>query len=276
MFKTQPTLAYILTAIILLLSFAASAGGIFVGDLYRDTAFSEAAWFGNDLITLVIAVPLLVGTLIFSIRGSGLAQLIWLGMLDYTLYNYAFYLFGTAFNLFFLIYVGIFALSILALIFALPKVDINRLKAVFETRLPSRGISLYMLFVAAGLGGVEITQWANFILKQQLPMVIENTTPATHVIVALDLSLVVPYFLLGAIWLWQKKPWGFMIATIMNVKGTIYMMALTAATASITQAGFTEAAAELPIWIFLQLSSLIASVILLRSFQASNRISDKS
>jgi len=46
---------------------------------------------------------------------------------------------------------------------------------------------------------------------------------------------------------------------IMNVKGIIYMLAITAATASIVQAGYAEASAELPIWILLFVGSLVAS-----------------
>ena len=95
--------AYRLSAIIIVLALVASLGGLFIKDIYRDNTFVTAAWNGNDFVTLVIALPLLVVSLILSMRGSQRAQLVWLGMLDYMLYNYAFYLFGAAFNSFFLI-----------------------------------------------------------------------------------------------------------------------------------------------------------------------------
>ncbi|HHY46565.1 MAG TPA: hypothetical protein GX506_04605 [Firmicutes bacterium] len=50
-----------------------------------------AGWFGNDLVTLSVALPLLVGALVLSMKGSHRAQLVWFGILDYMLYNYAFY-----------------------------------------------------------------------------------------------------------------------------------------------------------------------------------------
>jgi hypothetical protein len=63
----------------------ASVGGLFIDDQYRDNAFAASAWLGTDLVTLVIAVPVLVAVLILSLRGSARAQLVWLGMLDYAL-----------------------------------------------------------------------------------------------------------------------------------------------------------------------------------------------
>jgi hypothetical protein len=58
--------AYILSVIIAILMIVASAGGLFIDGLYRDNTFVKSSWHGNDLVTLAIAVPLLVGSLIFS------------------------------------------------------------------------------------------------------------------------------------------------------------------------------------------------------------------
>jgi hypothetical protein len=42
----------------------------------------------------------------------------------------------------------------------------------------------------------------------------------------LDLTLVVPFLALAAVWLWRGDPWGAVLATILCVKGTIHMLAL--------------------------------------------------
>jgi hypothetical protein len=54
---TQPRLARLLSVIVALLAFVASAGGLFWEGLYRDNTLVTAAFRGNDLITLVVAVP---------------------------------------------------------------------------------------------------------------------------------------------------------------------------------------------------------------------------
>ena len=92
MFRTTPTTAYALSTIIAILTIVACVGGLFIDDQYRDNAFAASAWRGTDLATLVIAVPMSIGALVFSLRGAIRAQLVWLGMLDHKLYNYAFYL----------------------------------------------------------------------------------------------------------------------------------------------------------------------------------------
>src|SRR3990172_5342244 len=115
----KPGPAYLLSILIAVLATLTSAGGLLLEGLYRDNIFVISAWKGNDIVTLFIAVPILVAAMIFSRRGSLKAQLVWMGALDYMLYNYAFYLFAARFNAMFLVYVALLGLSIFALIFGL-------------------------------------------------------------------------------------------------------------------------------------------------------------
>ena len=98
-FKTT----FILSVLIAVLALVASAGGLFLDNLYRDNPFVTAVWQGNDAVTLFVAVPILVVASILAQRGSKRALLIWLGSLDVILYNYAFFLFAARLNWFFLI-----------------------------------------------------------------------------------------------------------------------------------------------------------------------------
>ena len=79
-----------LSAMIALLAAVASVGGIVVDDLYRDNQLVASTFYGNDLVTLLVAVPVLIGSLILSARNSLRAQSIWFGMLVYMAYNFAF------------------------------------------------------------------------------------------------------------------------------------------------------------------------------------------
>ena len=132
---------YNLSIIITILIIVASAGGLFIDGLYRDNTWTTTQLRGSDLVRLLVVVPVLVAALILTKRGSQSALLVWLGMLWLTIYDYAFFLFGAAFNEFFLIYVALFSLSILALIFALPWVDANTISQKFQARTPVRWIS---------------------------------------------------------------------------------------------------------------------------------------
>jgi len=81
-----------------------AALGLLFSDRDRDADWIRATWFGNDLVTLSIAVPLLVAGAVSARRGSSCGLLVWLGVLGYSVYNYAFYLFGAALNAFLLLY----------------------------------------------------------------------------------------------------------------------------------------------------------------------------
>jgi hypothetical protein len=269
LFCTRSTTAHTLSVIVAVLMIVAAAGGLLIEDHYRDNAFTAWAWRGTDLVTLVVAVPILIVALIFGRRGSFQAGLVWLGMLDYTLYNYAFYLFGAAFNRFFLIYVALFTLSIFALVFAITKVDAKEVRLRFASRTPVRWIAGYMLFVALGIGGLWIAQSLGFVFSGQVPQFITDVGHPTAIVFALDLSLVVPFLVLGAIWLWQRRSWGYVLAAILNVKGAVYMLALAGVSVAQAQAGFPEALTQLPLWGVLSLGFLVASLFLLGNLKST-------
>jgi hypothetical protein len=99
------------------LAAAGSLGGLFMNGLYQDPAAVSTRFRASDLITLVIALPLLGGALVASRPGSRRGALIWAALLAYAVYDYAFYAFGMAFNDLFLVHVALFTLALFALVF---------------------------------------------------------------------------------------------------------------------------------------------------------------
>lgn len=248
MFRQRPDAAFALSAVVAALAAAAAAAGLAVDGIYRDNAFVSAGWRGNDWITLVVAVPALAGAARLARRGDPRAQLVWLGALDAVLYNFAFYLFGSALNRLFVVYAAIVALALAALLAALVAVDPAALGARVRWGRATRAAAGFALFVAAGLGAAELAQVLGYAAGGALPAVVERTGHPTHVVAALDLTLVVPYLALGGVLLWRRRPWGVVVAAVLLVKGAIYLLALVATTLSIMAAGYPEAAAELPLW----------------------------
>jgi hypothetical protein len=267
--KAPPRSTRILTLLIALMASVASAGGLFLPGLYRDNLLIRSAWKGNDLITLLLAIPCMAVALLLSLRGSSRAHLIWLGTLAYMLYNYAFYLFGAAFNQFFLLYVAIFTFSILALVFSLPQVPAQELSQACGPRTPVRWVAGYMLLTGVGIGGLWIAMSAGFLLTGEVPQPIVASGHPTGVVFALDLSLMVPGMVLGGLWLFKRRPWGYVLAAIMNVKGAAYTLALAAASLTASRAGIPDAVAQIPLWLSLSLASLVATALLLGNLKAA-------
>ena len=259
--QTRLRTAHILSGLVALLMILQSAGGLFFPSRYRDNAFVLSAWKGNDLVTLAVAVPVLIAALIFARRGSARARLIWLGGLDYALYNYAFYLFGSAFNAFFLVYVVLFVLAIFALIFGFAHLDVNRIGTQARAGMPVPWIGGYFLFVASGLGAVYLVLSLSFVFTGQLPAIITMTGRPTSIAFALDLTLLAPWLVPGAVWLMKRQAWGYVITGILGVKGPLYTLVLAVSSLAAMNAGIGSAATELPLWVTPTVMGSLASAL---------------
>lgn len=267
MFKSKFRTSYVLTIIIAILATIASAGGLFIHGLYRDNALIISAWHGNDFVTLVIAIPLMVLSLIFAMRGSQKAQLVWIGTLGYTLYNYIFYLYGTAFNRFFLIYVLLFTLSIYALVFAMTKIDVMAVSQEFSVATPVKWISGFMIFFAVLIGVLWIAMSLSFVFTGQVPQPILQTDHPTGVVFATDLSLLIPALIYGSTLLWKRHPWGFVLSSIVLIKASTYGLVMIAMSV-FTYVELGTIDSLLTLWVVLSLGCLISCGLLLGNMKS--------
>jgi hypothetical protein len=255
-----------LSAVIAVLMAFASLGGLLLHGLYRDNTWSTAAFRGTDLATLLFAVPVLVVALVLAHRGSDRARLVWLGVLAYNVYNYAFYLFGSAFNDFFLLYAALESLSLIALAGAIPAV-LAVPRAV--KRAPARLVAGYMAVVGVVFAAMWVAQAVRYLADGTPPKVIAQSGIHTSIVFALDLTLIVPAFLIGAVLLWRRHPAGVVFGVAMNVLGVLYMAALALAGRFQANAGISGASWADPPWIELALTSLAACWLLLRNLTAA-------
>jgi len=139
-----------LAATLVTLMGAQSAAGLVMPTEYRDTDWIKAAWFGNDVITLLVVVPLGIATRWAATFGSTRATLLWIGAVGYAVYNYAFYLFGAALNAFLPLYVITLGIAIVTLTSALAHLDPIAVQASFRNLVPSRAIGVYLVSLACG------------------------------------------------------------------------------------------------------------------------------
>ncbi len=106
--------------------------------LYRyDTVLYASQSIAQDVVTLVLGIPLLVAGIFLSLKGSLRGQLLLTGGLGYFLYTYTAMVFLAAYNPLFLVYVALFSLSLFAFILALSGMDTARLTRQVSGRLAS-------------------------------------------------------------------------------------------------------------------------------------------
>lgn len=253
--------SFVLSVAVAALMAAQTVVAISMPQLYRDEAWALEAWRLNDVVTLALAVPLLIGALLLARRGSLRAALVWFGVLQYALYNYAFYLFGAALNAFFLLYVILFVLSTLALILGLVGFDTEQVQRSFGERAPARLVTGYLVFWAVALGVAWIAQWLGFLVTGRAPEIGEEPF---RLIAALDLSLVVAPLAIISVFLWRRHAWGFILAVILLVKGALYSVLLSAASLPLID-GEWGGDPLLPLWLVLAAGAIASLVGLLWS-----------
>jgi len=242
--------------------------GLVFRDAYLDAPWIKAAWFGNDLITALLAVPLTIAALIYVRRGSVRGSLVWLGMLAYAVYNYAYYMLGVELNIFFPFYVLALLAGSFSLLLLLVRLEVPDVAEHFRERLPHRLIGGYFAFVAGGLTVAWIGMWAaSMFFGAELP--VEKS--AFRLVASLDLVLMVPVLSAGGIMLWNRRPWGYVISALAGVQSTLYLLVLTANSAVYISRDIVEPPGEMPVWGTLCLLTAIATALLFRN--ASGHVS---
>jgi hypothetical protein len=242
------------------------AGGVFIRGLYRDNAWVVSVLKGTDFETLVLDVPVMIWALVAAMRGSMRARLILMGMVYYVFYNNQYYLFS-AFNRFFLVYVALFILSSCALVALLLGTDAGRLGDIGRAA-PRRTIAVIMFANAAILAVMWVGQAAMYIADGRLPQLIIDTGAGTHMVAILDLTLIVPPLVLGGLWLWQARPWGRVIATVMLVQCTAITVDLVVTPPFQAAAGVKDAWTMVPLWAVMGVTFLFCSLSMLRRVKA--------
>ncbi len=233
--------------------------GLIFPDQYRDPAWIQAAWFGNDLVTLFLAGPLLLYGAIGVTRGSQRELLLTLGLVAYAAYNYAYYMLGASLSVFFPLHVAAFVLSVATLIVGLSRVDASYLAAGFHPSTPVHLLGAYFALVGAGLTSCWIAMWAAFVFFGRPAPV---PTEVFKLVAALDLSLMVPLLVAGGTLLWRRRDWGFIIATVAAVQASLYLIVLTVSSIVAMQRDL-PGAREFPLWGVLAALTTVAALVLL-------------
>ena len=253
--------AFITSIIISVISLFVSIVSLVV-PIYRDNNFIKVAMKGNDIATLGLAVPLLIISLILAKNNSKNGVLLWYGALFYMVYNYLFYLYGTAFNKMFLLYILIIVLSMYSLFFGLTSIDPNQYITTVPDSLLVKISAGFMILFAILLGSIWIIMSISYVFTEKIPQPIIDTEHPTAVVFATDLVVLIPLIAMSGIFLWKRTQWGYIFSTISLVKATSYGLALIFMTLLFKkETGKSDPL--LFLWVILTLGSLFAMIVLL-------------
>lgn len=234
--------------------------------LYRfDTVNSSSQEIGNDIVTLLIGVPLLLTGIVLSRKGSLRGQLLLTGALGFFLYTYASMSFLTAFNPFFLIYVALFSLSLFGFILSMKNLDVDEVARHIQDGFPRRAIAIYFIIVAVFLTLAWLGLVASPLLTWVPPAGLESAI--TMVIQALDLGVIVPTSLLTASLLIKKQAWGYALSSVILLKILTMGAALISMIIVQLLAGVAVDPVVSTVFVIISLSGIVLGIITLRNIR---------
>ena len=196
-----------------ILAIVAAAGGLLVKGIY-DNLFQADYLPGavaQDIITVLLSVVLIF--LIVSTKENDIKkQIIIMGVLGSQFYLYGIFTIERVYNLFYLVYLAIFALSFWTLIYSLAGFRSQR----FQNLRLNRGMLNLTAISSIVIAVLFIFLW----VMSLLPLMQErNRIEFLYSIYILDLAFVMPAFIVTALMSFQRKPLGILMTPAMMIVG---------------------------------------------------------
>ncbi len=254
------------TALAAVAALTSGVSFLFWDVFHRDVPMTVGNMRGTALAMLVIAVPLLVGSMILSSRGSLRALFVWLGSLAYIAYNAVMFCFALQFNSFFLLFAALLGLSFWALVTRLSQFDLAA--AAGGAGVPARAVAVYMLICLVVFALTWLRDVIPATIGNVLPGSFEGTGLTQNPIYVVDFAFTFPLLATGAAWLWRRRASGYVIGGMMVV-----MLTIETASIAIDQAfghlhDRSASLGAVPIMVVFTVAGLVFSTLFLRGMGA--------
>lgn len=217
---------------------------------------------GQDVVTLFLGIPLLIISLYLSRKGSLKGRLLLTGTLSYFLYTYTQFT-CIAYNQIFLVYVTLMALSLYAFILTMMSFDMKELSLSFDRKLPVKLLGGFQIFTALGLALNWLGDIISSLIKGTMPTALLHYTSIP--VYSMDLGLVVPTFILSAILIIKRRPFGYLLSSIMIIKAFTMWIALTSMTVALAVEGEQMNFSEMAMAPFFSLVTIFFFILLLKN-----------
>ncbi|MEK4851850.1 hypothetical protein NST04_18525 [Paenibacillus sp. FSL H7-0756] len=279
----------LLTWMVIVLGIVASGIGLFSGDgaekggshpfytsirgekielygtgIYKDDSLSAASQaIAQDGITLVAGIPLLLVSLLLSLRGMIRGRLLLAGALGYFTYTYASYCFLAMYNDLFLVYVMLFSASLFAFIMVFRSLE--RDGVLMNSQLPAVRIGFILLLIAFLIIMLWLGRIAGGWRQGTSPEGLEHYT--TLVIQALDLAVLLPVMVLTGGLLVRRQSYGYLLAPVVLVKAATLLTSISSMMIGMLRAGVHVSMVELILFPIFNLAVIWCLILVLRNAQ---------
>jgi len=195
-------LVHTLSSVVGIFMATASATGLSYREAIYPTDDLLQSFLSNDVLNLVVGLPILYGSMWLARRGQLIGLLFWPGALFFVLYNYIVYVFAMPLNAAFLLHLTLVTLSVYTVIGLIATIDGKAVQQRLSGAVPERLaggvlVGLGLLFLLRVIGVIVHA------LLSQAPMA------ETEIAVHTSDFLISPAFVIGGVLLWRREALGY-------------------------------------------------------------------
>lgn len=217
----------------------------------------------QDVITIILGIPLLMISLFLSRKGSLKGRLLLAGTLGYFLYTYMSYVFLWMYNPLFLLYVILMSASFFSFTLNMISFDLENLNSHFSKRLPVKFIGGFQIFFSISLVFLWLGRMVPALINKTVPFGLEHYT--TLVIQGMDLGFIAPIAFISGIMILKRRPLGYLLSSVIIMKGITMGAAITAMIIGQALAGVYMSLAEIIMFPVVNLIIIYCLILLLKN-----------
>ncbi len=217
--KGKLSLIYASSLFISVLIAAASVAGLRYRTIMYPTDELVQTFVSNDVVNLLIGLPILLGSMWMAWRSKMIGLLCWAGALFFVFYNYTAYVFAMPLNWAFPLHLILMMLSAYTLVALVARIDGKAVQHRLAGVIPERFA-----------GGVLAVLGSLFLLRVLGVMVgaLSNGTLLSETEFAVNIAdfLTTPAWVIGGILLWQRRELGYVTGLGLLFQGSMLFIAL--------------------------------------------------
>lgn len=195
---------------------AASLIGIYTADFYaRESENWQLQALGQDVIDLLLIVPFLTVSAVFTYFNRKIGLSLWCGALLYLIYTFTIYAFSIHFNSLFILYCLILGISFYAFLFIVYKQAKERIPWVITSTRLTNTIAVYFLLIAVVFYALWLSDIISAIGQGVLPQSLQEASLVTNPVHVLDLAVLLPGLFITGILLLRKNHLGIMLTPVL-------------------------------------------------------------
>ncbi len=212
-------LAYVSSLLIaILMAIVSAIGLLYRTDIYPTEELAQS-FVANDVVNLVIGVPILLGSMWFAHRRKLIGLLFWPGALFFIVYNAIIYIFALPLNWAFLINLTLLGLGLYTMVGLVASIDGTAVQERLSGRVPERLAGGVLI----GLGTLfllrTLVEFASAIINQ-------TVLPDTELALLVADFLLIPAWIIGGVLLWRRQALGYVGGTGLLFQGSMLFIGL--------------------------------------------------